>query len=115
MNFIGTTIIIAILSMILQAFLPWWSIAIAAALVALFSRVKPALAFLSGLIGIALVWLLKAWLLDWVNDGILSAKMAQILPVGSAAVLLLVTVLTGGLVGGFAALTGSSLRRLFVK
>jgi hypothetical protein len=45
------------------------------------------------------------------NQGILSAKIASVLPLGGSAVLLiLVTAIVGGLVAGFAAMSGSYLR-----
>jgi hypothetical protein len=48
---------------------------------------------------------------DVANAHLLSSKVAQILPLGgSYVVLILVTALVGGLLGGFAALTGAYLR-----
>lgn len=115
MRFAITTVAMILTSIMLQMVIPWWSIAIAAAVVGLFSRLKPGWAFVSGLLGVGLVWLVAAWLLDNDNNGLLSAKVAQILPVGSAVALLAVTVAVGALVGGFAALTGSTLGRIIAR
>ena len=111
MKFLISTLIIAILSIMLQVYFPWWCVAIAAGVVAIVARMKPWQAFLSGFLGIGLVWLTHAWMLDAGNNSLLSGKIAQILPIGSTMGLLLLTAAVGALVGGFSALTGSLLRK----
>ena len=49
--------------------------------------------------------------MDNANDGILSVKIASLLPLGGSKwMLIIVTALIGGLIAGFAALSGSYLR-----
>lgn len=111
MKFLTATILTAILAFISGLFLPWWGIAITSLLVALLVHQKAGKAFLSGLLGVFLLWAGLAWWIDMKNNGILSKKIATILPLGGNTILLiLVTGLIGGLIAGFAAMSGSFLR-----
>ena len=104
-------VLTGLLSFALGLYLPWWEIAIAAFIVALIIPQKPFYSFLSGFIGVFLLWEILAWWIDSKNDGILSQKIALILSLGGSAVLLiLITSLIGALVAGLAALTGSFCR-----
>ncbi len=111
MKFIVATVLTALLAFITGLFLPWWGIAIAAVVVAVLVHQKAGKAFLSGLLGVFLLWAGLAWWIDMKNNGILSQRIASILPLNGNSILLIgVTALVGGLVGGFAAMTGSFLR-----
>jgi hypothetical protein len=89
----------------------WWSIALVSFLVALLIPQKISVAFLSGFLGIFILWSVLATWIDSKNGNVLSFKMAEIFKLGGSSILLiLVTALIGGLVGGFAAMAGSSLR-----
>jgi len=98
---------ILILAFIFELLLPWWSIAIAAALGGFLFRSN--LNFIMGFLAIAVLWTGKALLIDMTAAVDLGERIAAILTV-SKPILFLVTALLGGLVGGFAALTGSLLR-----
>jgi len=92
-------------------FSPWWGFAITSFLVAVLVHQKGGKAFLSGFLGIFLLWAGLAWWMDMKNNGILSHKIAQILPLnGNSLLLILITGVVGGLVAGFAAMSGSYLR-----
>jgi hypothetical protein len=111
MRFLLSILLTAAFSFIAGLFLPWWSIALIAFLVALFIPQRISWAFLSGLLGIFLLWTLIASWIDIKNHSNLSHKIAELFKLGGSSVLLiLVTALIGGLVGGFAAMAGSSLR-----
>ena len=111
MKFLDATVLTAIFSFITGLYLPWWGIAIAAFLVALLVNQKAFPAFLAGCLGVFILWAGLAWWIDMKNNGVLSKKIAQVLPLGGNTLLLiLVTGLIGGLVGGLAALSGSFLR-----
>lgn len=111
MKFIVATLLTAILAFISGLFLPWWGIAIAAILVAVLVHQKAGKAFLSGLLGVFLLWAGLAWWIDMKNNGVLSERIASILPLNGNSILLIgITALVGGMVGGFAAMTGSFLR-----
>jgi len=111
MKFLTAIILTALLSFISGLFLPWWGIAIAALAVAAIVHQKAGKAFLAGLLGVFLLWAGLAWWIDMKNNSVLSQKIASILPLGGNSIALIaVTGLIGGLVGGFAAITGSFLR-----
>ena len=113
MRFTLATFLTASLAFIAGLFLPWWSIAIVAFLVALLIKQKSGLAYLSGFTGIYLLWGGLALLINIKNNSLLASKVAQIFPLnGSAFYLITITATIGALVGGFAALSGSSLRSL---
>jgi len=113
MKFITAIILTALTGFIagILSFSPWWGFAITTFLVAVLVHQKAGKAFLSGFLGIFLLWAGLAWWMDMKNNGILSHKIAQILPLnGNTLLLILITGLVGGLVAGFAAMSGSFLR-----
>jgi hypothetical protein len=111
MKLFAALILTALLAFISGLYLPWWSIAIAAFLTALLVHQRGPRAFLSGFIGIFILWAFLAWWIDMKNQGILSKKIAELFHLGTSSLLLiLVTALVGALVGGFAAMSGSYLR-----
>ena len=67
---------------------------------------------MSGALGIGLLWLGLAFVIDNQNHHILSVKVADILPLkGSFQALLAITSIVGFLLGGLASLTGSFMRK----
>ncbi len=110
MKFLITTLLIALLSFLSGLYLPWWFFALATCLISALIPQRPFWAFLSGFLALFLLWGGLAWGIDTANNGILSGKIAQILPLGgSSFLLILVTAFIGALVGGGAALAGSFL------
>ncbi len=109
MKFLIQVLFIMVIAWVAELFLPWWSIALAAALVGFLYKSNAN--FLAGFIAIALLWLIKALIIDMNAAVPLADKVAKILMVNSKALLLLVTAVLGGLVGGFGALTGSLLKQ----
>jgi hypothetical protein len=116
MRFLAATILILLFSFIAGLFLPWWSIAIVAFLVALLIPQTIGKSFLAGFLGVFLLWGLLALWIDIKNDSVLSKKIAQLFSLGSASfLLLLITAIFGALVAGFAAMSGGSLRPARIK
>lgn len=116
MKFIVAIILTALVAFAESLFFPWWSIAVAAFIVGIFINQKPLMAFLSGFLGLFLLWGIMAGVLDYQNGHLLSTKVAAILPLGGSPIaIILVTAFVGGLVAGFAALTGSLARRMMEK
>jgi hypothetical protein len=112
MKLFVSILLTALLGFVSGLHLPWWGIAAAAALVNILLPLRHGTAFLSGFIAVFLLWGILAWSIDSANGSILSQRIAQILPLGgSSTLLILVTALVGGLVGGMAALSGSYLKR----
>ena len=111
MKFITAIVLSGLLAFISGLFLPWWGIALASLLVALIVHQRAGKAFFAGFLGVLFLWVGLAWWMDMKNNGILSAKIANVLPLGGNTLLLIgVTGLVGGLVAGFAAMAGSYLR-----
>lgn len=115
MKFLVALLLTSLLSFIAGLYLPWWGIAIAACLAAILVYQKAGFAFLAGFTGLFLLWSFLAYWIDSSNESIFSAKIGELLGIGNNPFLLvLITGFVGGLVGGFAAMTGSLLRRVGV-
>jgi hypothetical protein len=113
MKFIVAILLHAFLAFALGLYgqLPWWLFVTSSAVVGIFIAQPPAKSFLSGFLGLAALWAGLATGKDMANAHLLSTKVAQILPLGgSYIILIVVTAVVGGLLGGFAALTGAYLR-----
>ena len=111
MRLFAATLLILLLSFIAGLFLPWWSIAIVAFLVALLIPQSIGKSFLAGFLGVFLLWGILALWIDVKNGSVLSQKMSQLFSLGKAGLLLvLITALIGALVAGFAAMSAGSLR-----
>lgn len=111
MKFLVSILLIALLSFTLGLYLPWWSLALVAFIVAVLIHQRAGKAFLSGFLGLFLLWGILAFVIDANNDHVLSVKIAELLPLGgSSFLLILVTAFIAGLVGGLAAMAGSYVR-----
>lgn len=108
MRFIVQTIFIGVVAWALEQVLPWWSIALAAAAGGFLFNARAS--FLSGFVAIGVLWLTAAWLIDNASSTQLADKIATIMGVDTIALFLLTCAL-GALVGGFAAMTGASVRK----
>lgn len=112
MRFILSVILIALLSFIVAVFtsLPWWTIAIISFGIALLLHQGMGRSFLAGFLAIFILWGIMAFWIDIKNDGLLSGRIAELFPLGGSGILLvLLSATVGGLVAGFAALSGAAL------
>lgn len=113
MKIIVAIVLTGLLAFVLGLYFPWWTIAIASFFVGFLVYQKAGIAFLGGFLGIFILWAGLALWIDVKNQGILSHKIAELLPLGGNSVLLiLVTASLGALVAGMGAMTGSFLRSL---
>lgn len=113
MKFLIAFLLTALLSYAAGFYLPWWSIAIAAFVVAVVIPQKPGKAFLVGFLSLFLLWMFLALYIDMGNQHILSMKIAELLfKSHSHALIMSATGLVAGLVGGFAALSGAYLLQI---
>jgi len=111
MRFLLSTLLTATLSFIAGLYLPWWSLAPVAFLVALLIKQNIGRAYLAAFTAIFILWGGLASLIHVRNQGVLSQRVAHIFPLnGNTFYLILVTAIVGALVAGFAAMSGSSLR-----
>ncbi|QJW91867.1 hypothetical protein HNV11_22025 [Spirosoma taeanense] len=105
-------IIIALLSLLAQLLLPWWSIALVAFLVCFWRSASVVRAFGYGFVGVSLVWLVYALLIHFQTDGIFTGRMSLLLfKTDHAAIALIIIVILSGLVGGLAGLSGFFVRQ----
>ncbi len=100
------------IGLLLQQFLPWWSIAFLAAILSSALNIKVSASFWLGFLAAALLWGGYAAFLSTANEGIMAARIGKLLGGLNGTLLLFVTGLLGGIFGGLGALTGSLGRRL---
>jgi len=114
MKFVITIVLVVIMGY--AAFLfanetPWWLFGLGALLAGLLVPQTGWQNWLAGFLGIFILWMFLTWKTDVANNHILSIKMATLLPLsGSPAAIMIVSAFIGGLVGGFAAMTGGYIR-----
>jgi hypothetical protein len=108
MKFVLQLFSIALLAYIFELFLPWYYIAVAAFILGYL--LKSRANFLAGFLGIALIWLIKAWMIDSAADTDLTDRVAHIFSLKQRELLFVVMAVVGGLVGGFGAMTGALLK-----
>src|SRR6478609_1176548 len=114
MKFIVVILLTALLGYAAPLYFSWWSFAVTSFIIALLVHQKAWLAFVAAFLGLFLLWGVMAMLIDTANNHLFSQKIATLLPLqGSSFLLILITALTGGLVSGFAALSGSLARKPF--
>lgn len=111
------SIVAAILTLgfLTGSWLPWWFIAIIAAIVCFLVPARSFPAFFYGFLAGILLWGGLALEKDWANNHLLSIQIGKLFNGVSPIVLILITAVLGGLISGLGALTGSSLRAVFQK
>jgi hypothetical protein len=109
-------IVIALLVFITQSlFYQWWLIIVDAFVGALLLGKSGWQAFLSGFLGVGLVWAGQAFYLNTQNEDLLASKIANLFFLPNSLALLGITAFLGGLVGGFSALSAYSIRAFWQK
>jgi hypothetical protein len=107
MRFVFQLIAIMLTAFVFELFLPWYSIAVAGFIFGYGLRSNAN--FLAGFLGVALLWLGYIILIEASASADLADRVAKIFPVKEKNYLIAITILLGGLVAGFATLTGSLL------
>ena len=116
MKFFFSFILTILLSFAACLFLPWWSIAIAAFVVAALIPQKPGKSFLTAFAAVFLLWGGLSFWMSNNNDHVLAHKVSQlILKMDNPILLILATALIGAIVAAFAALAGSYIRKTINK
>ena len=112
-------LLIAIISLILQFFLPWWIIAPVAFAVSAWKAYSGWNAFSTSFISIFILWLSMGLFYSIPNNHILANRVGAMLNLPQSSInwiyVLLITGVIGGLVSGFSGLAGFSLREVFKK
>ena len=103
-------LLIAVISLILQLFLPWWIIAPVAFGAAAWKASSGSNAFSSAFFAIFLVWIVAGLIHTLPNENILANRVGTMLNLPENSVnwiiVLLLTGIIGGLASGFSALAG---------
>lgn len=115
MKLIIRIILIGTITYALSPFLAWWTGMGAALFICILLPSTLLNAFIAGFLGVGLIWLGQAWVLDVANESAFTNLIVQLFPVDDPILLVLITGLIGGVSGGVASITGSSFRHLFQK
>lgn len=107
--------IILLISFLSGYVLPWWAACIFSFAAAWFLGKTSGQAFWSGFAGLGIAWLALALLKSFPNEHVLASRVAQLFHLPHWLLLLAVTVIIGGLVGGMSALSGLLVKKVFVK
>lgn len=103
-------LLIAIISLILQLFLPWWIIAPVAFALAAWKANSGKNAFFSAFLAIFVLWIIVGLIHTLPNENILANRVASMLtlPVNSFnwLIVLVISGVIGGIAAGFSALAG---------
>lgn len=103
-------ILIGALTYFLCLILPWWVIVPIGVVSGAVAPSGAFNSFVSGFLGVGLVWMGYAWKLNVENDSSFSKIILEIIPLGDSLVLVIVIGLISGLSGGLATMTGALIR-----
>lgn len=116
MKFLAQFLLIITASYFAQLYFPWWSLVIVAGLAGtIFAFEKSVKSFYTGFFAILISWSVMAFFTDTMNEGIFSDKMSSVLGTLTKPVLILLPAVLGGILAGFASMTGNLFRNLFAK
>lgn len=105
--------IIFILTLVGSYILPWWAIAIIAFVASLYAGFKSGQAFWSAFAAVFCVWVIIALFKSIPNNHMLATRVATLFRLPHWSLLLVITALIGGLVGGMASLAGYYVKQVF--
>lgn len=97
---------------IVSLFFPWWTLLIPAVVLGATLFERSVIAFLVGFISLFAAWSVQIAYIDITNESILSGRMAEMLGVGQSWLVILITALIGGFIGGLGTLLGAQIRQL---
>ena len=116
MKFFVSILLIALMSFVASIFSPWWIIAIIGFAVAFLIPQKAGLAFLSGFLALFLLWAGLSFYISNANNHLLAHKISLLfLKIDNPILLIVVTGFVGGLVTGFASLSGRLCKQIIAK
>ncbi|MEQ9427005.1 MAG: hypothetical protein RJQ09_21465 [Cyclobacteriaceae bacterium] len=116
MKVIIKMILIAALTYFGLMYFPWWILVVIAFLVSAVIPGNDFGAFLSGFLGVGILWMAIAWKIDIESGSVMSSKIANMFPVGGdTTMLVIIGGVVGGLAGGFGSLSGNLFRKIWMK
>ncbi len=105
-------LVFIVLGMIAQSYLPWYSLAILAALCTFLDKTKPTQSFIIYFLLGGILWSALAIYIDITSASRLSSKIGVLFGNLSVAVLIVLTGIVGGITSGLGALVGSLSRSI---
>jgi hypothetical protein len=112
MKFIISAILIVFFSFLGCLYFPWWIVAIVAFLVSIIIQQGHFVSFICGFISLFLLWGFLSFWISVQNDNILAHRVSLLIfKTDSPFLLIFATALIAAMVSGFAALTGSYIRK----
>ncbi len=96
-------------------FLPFWGLMIGVALIGFAVGGHAGAAFLGGALAFGIAWLAISLTVSIKTGSDLPDKMAILFGVPNSSLLWIITALLGFVIGGFSAITGNLLRKLYIK
>lgn len=106
---------ILLLAFVCGYLIPWWAACALAFIAAIVLGKTSAQAFWSGFGGMAIAWGALALLKSIPNNHLLATRVAHVFHLTQWWHMLAITVLIGGIVGGFSALSGLLVKKVFEK
>jgi hypothetical protein len=106
-------IIILILTLIAGFITPWWVAAIIAFVAAIYAGKRPGTSFWAGFFAVFITWTVLIMFKSLPNNHVLASRVAVLLHLPGWTVLIIVTSIIGGLVGGMSAMSGVLVRQAF--
>jgi len=107
-------VLLLILSLAASYIFPWWIIVIIAFVASLLMANRAAHAFGSGFSATFLAWLILSLFKSLPNEHQLAERVTQLFGLPHWTLLLLITCIIGGLVGGLSALSGFYIKQVFM-
>ncbi len=101
------TLIYIIAAYLVNLFLPWWSVSILGVILGYTFKLKPLASFGWGFLALFILWGGQALYINIANDGIMASRIAEMLGVQSSLLMVLLTGIIGGVVGGLSVFCGS--------
>lgn len=115
MKLIIRIILIGVITYFVSPFAFWWTGMAAAFAICFIIPSRGLIAFISGFLGSGLVWLGQAWSIDVMNESKFSSTIVELFPLSDPFLLIIATGLIGSITGGFAAVSGTFFRKIFLK
>ena len=116
MNLVVRILVICILSVMAQIYFPWWSAVVVAVLVEAILGKGDRTSFYTGFYGIAIPWMILATYIDVKSESVLTIKILELFKLPQFSfVMIIVTGLVGGLVGGVGSMTGGWIKTAFSR
>jgi hypothetical protein len=108
-------LVIIIASFLLQLVLPWWVVIVISFATCGIIGKTGKIAFWQPFFAIGLLWLAMALFKSFSNHHILATRVAEMLSVKMWPIVLLITVLLGGLVAGISGFCGYHFRKAMIS